>query len=119
MPNGKEVVVALDGSPAKGRRIRAFHVNGWQEVTSPGADLAPARCLAVRPDGAWLAVGCADGSAQLWEAGSETFRWRIQTGASACRAVRFLPDGKTLATAGDDGLVRLWDVESGEEKLWP
>jgi len=119
MPNGKEVVVALDGRPANARRIRAFAIDGWQEVASPGAEMSPARCLAVRPDGAWLAVGCSDGLVHLWEAGSETFRWRIGIHGSACRAVRFLPDGKTIATAGDDGLVRLWDVESGEEKIWP
>jgi WD40 repeat protein len=71
-------------------------------------------------DGAWIATGCADGNARLFEAGSgrlvhslEAFEDKSGSVAPPITSVVFSPDHQSLATASIDGTVRLWDVRSG------
>ena len=68
---------------------------------------------ALSPDGRWLATGCQDGWARVWDAASLKLVHELPHPALV-RAVGFSPDGRTLLTGGSDKVARLWDVRSGE-----
>lgn len=67
------------------------------------------------PDGRFLAVGLADGTARLYDAR----RWtevRKFEGFAGGSALAFSPDGKRFVTGGAHGSVRVWEVETGLER---
>jgi WD40 repeat protein len=70
------------------------------------------------PDGQYLATGCADGSARVWE-----MRTRQPLGIlrhpAHVRGVCFSPDGIRLATACEDGKVRIWNWRTAELLVGP
>lgn len=69
--------------------------------------------VAIRPDGAQLAVGFLDGWVLLWDhaSGVRSSAWRAQPNFAI---PQYTPDGKFLAIGGQSGLVRIWKPGS-----WP
>jgi WD40 repeat protein len=68
--------------------------------------------VAFSPDGKALAVGCLDGTIELWD----TRTWRravLQRHTDIVLSLAFSPDGKTLASGGHDKTVMLWDWRTG------
>ena len=87
---------------------RALHV-----FTGKGGSV---RCVAVSPDGRWLAAGDAGGGLRLWEL--ETGRERALAGhQSGLRSVAFSPDSRHLLSAEAAGLIVQWDVRTGEREF--
>jgi WD40 repeat protein len=70
--------------------------------------------LAIRPDGARLALAGTDGTVLVWDAvtGQELLRRTPHAGVVA--GIAFSGDGKSLASAGWDGTVKVWDAGMGE-----
>src|SRR5262249_14444556 len=74
--------------------------------------------VAYSGDGQYLATGCADGFARVWE--MPTGRLLGALGHSAhVRGVCFSPDGRQLATACEDGKVRIWNWRTAELAAGP
>ena len=65
-------------------------------------------------DGKYLATGCSDGTAALWDVANGTEVTRMNHDGSVF-SVAFSPDGKYLATAGEDRTARLWEATNGQE----
>ena len=69
--------------------------------------------LAFPPSGKLLAIGCGDGTVQLWNQDTRRPVATIHATTSSVygvHAVAISPDGTLLATVGDDGTVRLWQA---------
>jgi WD40 repeat protein len=116
-----EVAASLESSPS-GRE---------EESTAGSAEellrLAGARywveCVAVSPDGRWVATG--SGQPLQAEEGDPDFSvriWDIQTGKELRRflghshwvmSVAFSPDGRRVLSGSYDNSVRLWDLDTG------
>ncbi|KZO92972.1 hypothetical protein CALVIDRAFT_285545 [Calocera viscosa TUFC12733] len=72
------------------------------------------RCIAVSPDGRWIASGSEDQTIRIWD---------IETGAAIgeplvghedwVMTVAFSPDGMRVASGSGDKTIRMWDVETG------
>jgi WD40 repeat protein len=115
-PDGRRLVSAWTGEGT----LSVHDVATGELVVRPPEHPNTAGALAVSPDGATVATGCADGSIHLWEArkGRPTRVLRGHEGAVTTLA--FAPDGRTLTSGGGpagqrgrNAEVRLWDLETG------
>ncbi|MDQ2808485.1 MAG: hypothetical protein M3Z04_16485, partial [Chloroflexota bacterium] len=75
--------------------------------------------LAVRPDGAILAVGHSDGMVWLGDPATGAGHSNPAASSSAICALAYSPDGQLLAAGAADGTVRLWDSTGGLRRLLP
>jgi WD40 repeat protein len=66
--------------------------------------------LCFSPDSRWLALGIADGSVKLWDAGTGEKIGLIGKHGGEVRGLTFRHDGQRLASASRDGAVKVWDV---------
>ena len=74
--------------------------------------------VAYSPDGQYLATGCMDGFARVWEMRTRQ-PLEILRHSAHVRSVSFSPDGTRLATACDDGKVRIWNWRTAELLVGP
>jgi WD40 repeat protein len=84
---------------------------------SPVGDAIPhpevIRSVAFSPEGTEFAVGCADGSAHVWEGTPAKLKF-VARHSQSVNCVAFSPDGRELITGSADGTTRLWDAETGQ-----
>lgn len=69
-------------------------------------------CLAISPDGKWLASGSDDKTVYLVEMATGNLR-KLTGHTRWVRAVTFSSDGQILASGSWDQTVRFWDVQTG------
>jgi WD40 repeat protein len=74
--------------------------------------------VAFSSDGKLLAVGCSNGTVQVWDSGTGKKRSDLKGHTVGCGfvAVAFPKDSNTLVSGAWDGTVRHWDVPTGKEK---
>lgn len=78
----------------------------WQQP--PGEQ--PLTRLAVRADGAELAVGDAAGDVQLRSAANGAVSQALSAHVGAVRGLAYHPGGQSLATVGDDDCLKVWNL---------
>ncbi len=110
---------AASPDPEVRRRARALiaQIEGRQfrELRRIAAPPGSVACLALSPDGKWIATGGKERCLRLWDAETGKQVGRLTAdGMGEVRCVAFTPDGKTLAS-GDGRVVRLWDRAAGRE----
>ena len=80
----------------------------------------PVNCLAVSPDGRWLASGGEDGIICVWDIGSGR---RLKSMRGHARAsiysLAFSKDGTVLISGCADNSVRVWDVKKNTNDAGP
>ncbi|MBI1830037.1 MAG: hypothetical protein HYR84_01140, partial [Planctomycetes bacterium] len=82
-------------------------------------------CLAISPDGRYLAVSSWPGEVDLWDLKKRRLHQKVSESrlpwthiaAFNNQWLAFTPDSKRLAYATEFGAVHLWDVEAGQDVL--
>lgn len=69
------------------------------------------------PDGTRLATGGAEGTVNIWEAGSGRALASLRGHTGAVLVVAWSPDGRWLASAGRDKTVRIWEVATETSRV--
>jgi eukaryotic-like serine/threonine-protein kinase len=71
--------------------------------------------VSFHPDGDRVAVGCADGTIEIWDLNTEKVVQRLPGHESHVYSVAFSTNPQRLASASADRTIRVWDLESGEK----
>ncbi len=121
-PKGGSMVAESDATK------RIFDARTGRELWRLGGSPTAATALAVSSDGRWLAVGCEDATAQLWDLAAAHASARADgesvptlaplhefSVSGRMHAVRFSPDGRSLALSWDSG-AKVVDVSSGADR---
>ncbi|MDY3555884.1 sigma-70 family RNA polymerase sigma factor [Gemmata sp. JC717] len=82
----------------------------WKYRLPPGHELYPAYCVAVSPDGRFVAVATGGHPVAVLDAGSGAVLREL---SGAAQKVVFSPDGSVLAACGRWSGVALWDAATG------
>ncbi|OJT17535.1 hypothetical protein BO221_43970 [Archangium sp. Cb G35] len=70
-------------------------------------------CLALSPDGQWLAGGTKEGTIELWSAAGGERLVTLPGHGVPVNALAFSQDNRRLVSAGDNEALRLWEIPSG------
>ena len=114
---GTQLLFAPNGSfliSTDGGTITLWETTTGKERCRFRAPQGGVECLAVAPDGRWLATGGGDETVRLWDVIAGKLRRGLVGHTGAVKVLAFSPDGKRLASGSGDQTVFLWDVESGE-----
>jgi hypothetical protein len=126
---GNQQLQVTHYSPLKLGRILARILAGVVGYADAVPD-ATVRAVAFSPGGTWLATGCSDKTARIWDASTGELQLQLDHGGAlrlfpggakegysgAVAAVAFSPDGTRLAT-GSDRFARVWDMRTGQPQL--
>ncbi|AWM39507.1 ECF RNA polymerase sigma-E factor [Gemmata obscuriglobus] len=115
-PDGKYLVTGEPPYPFKWeRRPRAGHVFVWEVATGRRVASLPIEITAVAfaPDGKALAVAVADGTIQLWDAGTWQLSGEFPGPREWVTALTFGPDGR-LFSGATDAEILAWDLRAAK-----
>jgi WD40 repeat protein len=118
---------------ARGKRLYSGGSDGTVVVTPlPGAGetkkvrqkpqvildgLSALSCLAVSPDGRFLALGADDGQVQMWRFPTNETQarreWTSRSDASRVKSLIFSPNGNMLVSGHSQNGLRLWAAHTG------
>jgi WD40 repeat protein len=101
----------LDGN------LRLWDSRKRSEIRSWKAHGGRINCLALAPDGHWLASGGVDNeqSLKLWSLPYGESKPELSGHKLGVYGVAFSPDGQLLASASIDDTCRLWNLSTGKE----
>jgi WD40 repeat protein len=97
----------------QGQNVARWAMHTGQRKEPPLHHPAEVTALAFSPNGHWLATGCEDGTARIWDADSGKLHGRPLDHLSAVAGVAFSPNGKLLVVWGVKNNVQIWDVANG------
>ncbi len=122
--DGTVLAAAMDGTPSvrlwdgmTHKRLQDFAGPARPKRQLPDGRPFPDMtwCVAISPDGRFVAAGGDDGLALLWDAATGKEVGRLSLANQWVHAVAFSPDGKTLAAGSSWGLIRRLDLASKKE----
>jgi WD40 repeat protein len=109
-PDGQTLAVSGGQSPV------LWDLRSWQSHTLQAEHVPAAVSAAFAPDGKTVAVGMANGAADLWDTQTGQLARTVQAHEARVRYTAFSPDGNQLITA-DDKQMRFWSVANGQEAV--
>ncbi len=116
---GPVVALAYNGGPVLASAGADKNIIFWKAPEGKILQTVPAatrlRCLAMSPDGKWLASGGEDGVVQLWDVAGAKPGAKLADHKDWVLCLAVSPDGKQLASGAIDGTIRLWDVAGGKK----
>jgi WD40 repeat protein len=99
-------------APGEERILQVWDAASLLKRGTPSLRGSGRATLAFSPDGATIAMGTSDGSAQFWDSGTFRPRGSIKAHDGLVTSISFAPDGKTFATAStaDNETAKIWEL---------
>jgi len=110
-PDGIAVVEAQDALQ------QAIDASPPWKMTLPRLHTGRVVCVALSPNGEFLATASADDTFRLWSTITGCLLKVIKGQWHTVYSVAFSPDNRQLVTASRDRTVRIWDIQTGEELI--
>jgi len=113
-PDGKQVVTG--GWQA----IKIWDaLSGSELMTIPTGNRGEITCVALSPDGKWIASGEDSGQVSIWDAATGNQESTIKAHLHDVSSVAFSPDGERIVSCSYDGIgkAKVWDVADGAEVM--
>ncbi|PKI82556.1 Pre-rRNA-processing protein ipi3 [Malassezia vespertilionis] len=100
------IVIAMEQDKA------VLQVYSWQKDQPVARIVLPQKmtCIALSPDGTFVAAGSDDGRLYVWELATGALICSFEAHYRALRLLRFTSDGAALATGGDDARICVWSL---------
>ena len=92
---------------ASGERLISIPCARSESETGPDNRIA-AHAATFSPNGMFLAIGCGDGTVNIWDINAHSWKEQLVSPSSPVWSVVFSPDGEKVAASAEDGTVRLW-----------
>ncbi|MCS6866731.1 MAG: c-type cytochrome domain-containing protein [Gemmataceae bacterium] len=90
-----------------------------EEVQRYGPFTTPLGCVAISPDGQWIAAGTDAGVIRVWKVGEDKARFTLTGHQGAVRSVAIQEGGRWVLSGGADRTVRLWDTHADKPQIPP
>ncbi|WP_010587411.1 WD40 repeat domain-containing serine/threonine protein kinase [Schlesneria paludicola] len=93
--------------------LRGWDVRTGEELQASMKHTSLVSCIAVSPDGRWVATGSYSDDVVIWRADTLQVQMRLNGHTDDVRTLAFSPDSKVIASAGRDCTIRRWNVPEG------
>lgn len=107
--DGRRYAVARQGTTG----AEVLDVDTGAALAEVGTQVGNLTCLALSPDGQWLAGGTDKGTIALWSTPGGERLATLSGHKAAVNDMAFSLDGRRLVSAGDNEALRLWELPSG------
>jgi WD40 repeat protein len=111
-----------DGTVVMTNLPDASHAMESKETTVVLEGLSSLSCLALSPDGHFLALGTDDGQVQMWHLGEDGLKarldWTSRKDLSKVKSLTFTPNGNMLLSCNAQGQLCLWAAQTGHRLQW-
>lgn len=104
------VLVVAEGVPYGAGAVKLFDIAAGQVAVAFAEPHDATLCLALSPDGKWLAGAGVDGVVRIWDMAERKFVAEMKGHSDWVRRVAFSADGKFLASSGNDRSALVWEV---------
>ncbi len=112
-PQGQFVAVATDTA------LLVLNLGTGEEIQRYGKFTSPLSCVALSPDGKWIAAGTDAGIIRVWKGGDAKAHYTLTGHQGAVRSVAIQDGGRWVLSGGADRTVRLWDTHADKPEIPP
>jgi len=109
LEKGKQLAVG-EAEPGKPGAVKLFDTAGGKLLATLKEPPEAVQCMAVSPDGKYLAAGGAYNDVHVWTVKDRKLATTIRGHNGWVTDLCFSPDGKQLATASADKMVLVWHI---------
>jgi WD40 repeat protein len=95
--------------------VRLNHVHLTQSVLAEAFEYST--CLALSPDGTYLAASTQGGEVRLWRLADRTLILSVPAHSAGAYGVAIATDGQLLVSSAIDGTAKVWAAPSGQLRM--
>ncbi len=111
--DGKKIISCEDDMTEK-EGLRIWDINTGKQLFYRHTKYDKIRCLAVSPDGKYLAYGKLRGSLDIFSLVSNKVIKTIEAHSSWINGIAFSSDSRRLVSGSDDDNITIWDIATGK-----
>jgi WD40 repeat protein len=97
--------------------VKVWDSNNGQLIQTLHGHTGDVYCVAVSPNGRWIASAGVDTTIRLWDAKTGEPFHKLRGHLGVVSSLAFSPDSRRLVSGSRDKTVKVWDLTRLEKKL--